>query len=245
VAKTAIVTGGSKGIGRAIALRLARDGVSVVVCARDQDALTEVEREINSTGGVAASIPLDLRLPESASQLCEFTVNRYEGIDILINNAGATARGEFMELTDEQWADGFALKFFGTMRLTRAAWPHLQARSGSVLNIAGSGGRTPGPQFTIGGSVNAALLSFTKAMADVGIRDGIQVNAVNPGIVRTDRLKVRLEKTAEADLVRESRIVRIGQPEDIANLVAFIVCPQGRYLHGSLIDIDGGATKTI
>ena len=105
----------------------------------------------------------------------------YGQIDIVVNNAGATKRGEFLQLTDEDWADGFALKFFGAMRLTREAWPHLKKQAGSVLNISGVGGRMPGPLFTIGGSVNAALLSFTKAMADIGIRDGVQVNAINPG----------------------------------------------------------------
>src|SRR5207237_5831211 len=106
--------------------------------------------------------------------------------------AGATKRGEFEDLGEEDWTDGFALKFFGAVRLARAAWPHLKQQSGSVVNIAGIGGRTPGPQFAIGGSVNAALLSFTKSLADVGIRDGVQVNAINPGAIRTARLAKRL-----------------------------------------------------
>ena len=114
-----------------------------------------------------------------------------------MNNAGATKRGDFLDLTDEDWADGFALKFFGAMRLTRAGWPHLKTQAGSVLNISGVGGRMPGPLFTIGGSVNAALLSFTKAMADIGIRDGVQVNAVNPGSIRTERYRRMLEATAK------------------------------------------------
>src|SRR6185369_3367644 len=113
--------------------------------------------------------------------------------------------------------DGFALKFFGAVRLTRAAWPHLKRQSGSVVNIAGIGGRTPGPQFTIGGSVNAAVLSFTKAIADLGIRDHVQVNAINPGAIRTERLARRLGGD-EAVFVRASNIRRVGEPDDIANL---------------------------
>ena len=115
-----------------------------------------------------------------------------------------------------------------------------------MLNISGAGGRTPGPEFTIGGSVNAALLSFTKAMADVGIRDGVQVNAINPGTIRTGRLQMRLAsivkeqqidlETAERRFVQESQVTRIGEPEDVANLVAFVVGPEGRFLQGSLID---------
>ncbi len=151
--------------------------------------------------------------------------------------------------------DGYALKMFGAVRLTRAAWPYLKARSGSLVNIAGSGGRTPGAEFTIGGSVNAALLSFTKAMADVGLRDGVQVNAINPGPVRTARLETRLAKLAAERNVdaaaalqiflAEEKIARVGEPEDIAAMVAFIVSAPGRLLHGSLIDMDGGLTKTM
>jgi NAD(P)-dependent dehydrogenase (short-subunit alcohol dehydrogenase family) len=141
------------------------------------------------------------------------------------------------------------------VRLARLAWPYLKKNGGSVINIAGVGGRTPGPQFTIGGSVNAALLSFTKALADLGVRDRVQVNAINPGPVRTERLARRLAEeaatqgldtgNAELNFVRSNQIMRIGEPEDIASLVAFILSPAGSLLQGSLIDIDGGQTKTL
>lgn len=244
--KVAIVTGASRGIGRAIALQLGRCGASIVLTARDEAALDAVAREIES----AVWMALDLRIPESARQLVDFAIEKFGRIDIVVNNAGATRRGEFLALTDEDWADGFALKFFGVMRLTRYAWPHLKAQSGSVVHIAGIGGRTPGREFAIGGSVNAALLSFTKALADPGVTDGVQVNAINPGAVRTDRLRKRLAgggdlATAERKFVEASGITRVGEPEDIAELVAYLVSPAGRFIHGSLIDIDGGQTKTI
>jgi 3-oxoacyl-[acyl-carrier protein] reductase len=207
--------------------------------------LAEVQEEIHDSGGAASAIALDLRLTDSALSLVEFARNRYRRVDILVNNAGATKRGEFATLTDEDWMDGYALKLFGAVRLTRAAWPYLKTNAGSVVNIVGVGGRTPGPQFTIGGSVNAALLSFTKAMADVGIKDGIQVNAVNPGMIRTGRFNLRLAQISEQELVRTSFVTRIGEPEDVANLVAYILSPEGRFLQGSLIDLDGGATKTV
>lgn len=253
--KSAIVTGSNRGIGRAIALQLAREGTQVVLCARDREKLDQVVREIHAAGGSAIAVPLDLRLPESAPQLVAAAIAAFGAIDILVNNAGATKRGEFHDLSDEDWTDGFALKFFGAVRLTRAAWPHLKERSGTVINISGIGGRTPGPLFTIGGSVNAALLSFTKAMADVGVRDGVRVNAVSPGSVRTDRLARRLAAeaahkgvdlaTAERELVRDAGVLRVGEPEDIAYLVAFLAGPHAGFLQGSLIDIDGGQTKTI
>jgi NAD(P)-dependent dehydrogenase (short-subunit alcohol dehydrogenase family) len=253
--KTAIVTGANRGIGKAIAVRFASEGAQVVLCARDGNLLEHGVKLIESAGGRAAALQVDLREMDAATRAVDFTLQTYGQIDIVVNNAGATKRGDFLELTDDDWADGFALKFFGAMRLTRAAWPHLKAQAGSVLNISGVGGRMPGPLFTIGGSVNAALLSFTKAMADIGIRDGVQVNAVNPGSVRTERYRRMLEatakqqgtdvETAERKMIESARTTRVGEPEDIAALVAFAVSPEGRFLQGALIDMDGGATKVI
>jgi NAD(P)-dependent dehydrogenase (short-subunit alcohol dehydrogenase family) len=241
--KVAIVTGASRGIGRAIARRLAQSGASLILTARDRAALESLARE----AGNAASIPFDLRIPQSAHQIVDFALTTYGRIDIVINNAGATKRGEFLALSDDDWADGFALKFFGAMRLTRCAWPHLQAQSGSVVFISGIGGRTPGREFSIGGSVNAALLSLTKALADLGIAAGVQVNAINPGAIRTDRFQARLARAAQTEqqFVEESGITRVGEPEDVAELVAYLVSPAGRFMHGSVIDIDGGQTKTL
>ena len=253
--KIAIVTGASKGIGHAIAVRLAGEGAHVVLSARDQKLLDETVKKIEQAGGRGAALSVDLRELDAAQRTVDFALKTYGHIDIVVNNAGATKRGDFLELTDEDWADGFSLKFFGAMRLTRAAWPHLKAQSGSVLNISGVGGRMPGAMFTIGGSVNAAMLSFTKAMADIGIRDGVQVNAVNPGNIRTARFQGRLGATAaqhgvdvataERRIVEEAKTTRIGEPADIAALVAFVVGPEGRFLQGALIDMDGGATKVI
>jgi 3-oxoacyl-[acyl-carrier protein] reductase len=253
--KTIIVTGGSRGIGRAIALRLAGDGGKLVLAARDMAALSMVVAEIDAGGGTATPVAMDLRAPEAPAALVEAALQAYGGIDIIVNNAGATRRGDFMQLTEADWMDGFALKFHGAVRLTRAAWHHLKQRHGSVLNIIGVGGRTPGPEFTIGGSVNGACMSFTKALADLGIRDGVQVNAINPGSVRTDRLRLLLESEAAQrggdidavieQLVRKANVVRLGEPEDVANLAAFILSPQSRLLQGALIDLDGGQTKTV
>ncbi len=253
--KVAIVTGASRGIGRAIAARLAHEGAGTVLCARDDAALADAVAEIKEAGGTAASLALDLRSPETPSQLAAFAVKTFGRIDIVVNNAGATKRALFADLTDADWADGFALKFFGAVRLTRATWPQLKATSGSIVNISGSGGRTPGAEFAIGGSVNAAMQSFSKAMADQGIVDGVQVNVINPGLIRTGRLQTRLvalskEKgielaAAEREIVAASKCTRVGEPAEIAGLVAFIVGPEGRLLQGAMIDMDAGATKTL
>jgi NAD(P)-dependent dehydrogenase (short-subunit alcohol dehydrogenase family) len=244
--KTAIVSGASRGIGRAIALRFARDGVRVVLCSRNQAALEAVRGEIVGLGGGASVFPADLRLADAPWRLVAFAMEQFGRIDIVVNNAGATQRGDFLELTDEDWADGYALKLFGAVRLTRSAWPHLVASGGSLVNIAGIGGRTPGAEFTIGGSVNSALQSFTKAMAEVGLRDGVQVNLVNPGTIRTERFTKRVTSSAaEQQFIAAQKVTKIGEPEDVANLVAYITGPEGRFLQGALIDLDGGATKSI
>jgi NAD(P)-dependent dehydrogenase (short-subunit alcohol dehydrogenase family) len=253
--RVVIVTGASRGIGRAISLRLARDAAKLVLAARNAEALAGVAGEIESGGGTAVCFAADLREAKAPAGLVASTLHAYGAVDILVNNAGATRRGDFLELSDADWLDGFALKFFGAVRLVRAAWPHLKSRRGAVLNIIGVGGRTPEADFTIGGSVNGACLSFTKALAQIGLRDGVQVNAINPGWIRTERLNQRLEQMAAErggspdalarELVREADIARLGTPEDIANLAAFVLSPEGSLLHGSLIDMDAGRTKTI
>ena len=253
--KIAVITGASRGIGRAIALRLAQNGAKILLVARNEAALAVAAEEITAAGGTSKMWPADLREAAAPAAAVSAAIAAFGALDIVVNNAGATKRGDFLELTDADWLDGFALKFFGAVRLVRAAWPHLVRRRGSVLNIIGIGGRTPGAEFTIGGSVNGACLSFTKALADIGIRDGVQVNAINPGWVRTDRLRALLQSTADQlggdmpaaveQVVRRSSIVRLGEPEDIANLAAFILSAEGSLLQGSLIDLDGGQTKTL
>jgi NAD(P)-dependent dehydrogenase (short-subunit alcohol dehydrogenase family) len=183
------------------------------------------------------------------------TLERFGRLDLLVNNAGATKRGDFFSLSDDDWSDGFALKFYGAMRCSRAAWPYLQAGGGSIVNIAGIGGRTGSADFTIGGAVNSALLNLTKALADRGVMDGVRVNAINPGSIVTDRLKLRLRTVAaeqgvgEAEAARAmtlaSRVARFGEPTEIARAVAFLASPQADYFQGALLDIDGGQTRTL
>ena len=192
--------------------------------------------------------------PNAGDRIVEFALKASARLDIVVNNAGATRRGAFVKLTDEDWADSFALNFWsGAPDARGLASPAEECRFRAVY-FRGRW-KAPGAEFAAGGAVNAGLLSLTKALAEAGIRDGVQVNTVNPGAVRTDRLKVRLESmtkeqgidlaAAERRFVEGSGVTRIGEPEDIAALAAFVVGPEGRFLHGSLIDMDGGATKTV
>jgi len=250
--KVAIVTGASKGIGRAIAQLFVDEGMRVTVAARSRDELVSLA----APGGDAClEQAVDLRLPDTPSAIVDATVARFGRLDVLVNNAGATKRGDFLALPDADWADGFALKFFGAMRCSRAAWPHLQASRGSIVNIVGIGGRTGSAEFAIGGAVNAALLNLTKVLADRGVRDGVRVNAINPGGIATDRLTTRIQdfavergldpSAAEAEMAKSFGVARFGQPEEIARLVAFLASPRAAFCQGSIVDADGGQTRTL
>jgi NAD(P)-dependent dehydrogenase (short-subunit alcohol dehydrogenase family) len=250
--KVAIVTGASRGIGRAIAQTLAAEGVKIAAVARSRDQLDNLAAAIKTECLVQA---VDLRNTEAANTVVAATIAKFGAIDVLVNNAGATKRGDFFELSDADWDDGFALKFFGAMRLSRAAWKHLQASHGSIVNIIGIGGRTGSAEFAIGGSVNAACRLLTKALADRGVKDGVRVNAINPGSIKTERLDVRLKSfaeensldltKAEAQLAKASGVARFGEPSEIAAAVAFLASQQCGFCHGALLDIDGGQTRTL
>jgi 3-oxoacyl-[acyl-carrier protein] reductase len=250
--KIAIVTGASKGIGRAIAEGLAAEGMKLVLSARSSDLLQELAKSLPTESLVQA---VDLRDSTTPAQVVAATIQTFGGIDLVVNNAGATKRGDFLQLTDDDWADGYALKFFGAMRLNRAAWPHLMTRQGSIVSIIGIGGRTGQAEFAIGGSVNAASMNLTKVLADRGVTDGVRVNAVNPGAIATERLQVRIrnfakeqgisEAEAAVKLPRSMGIARFGEPAEIARAVAFLASPQAAYLQGAVIDVDGGQTRTL
>ncbi|MBK1657494.1 SDR family oxidoreductase [Paracraurococcus ruber] len=237
--KAALVSGASKGIGRAIVQRLVAEGMQVLGIAR---------------GGCdvpgAIGLVADLRDPAAPAAAVARAVRDFGRLDLLVNSAGATQRGDFLSLDDEAWADSYAGKFFAAVRLTRAAWPHLAQAQGSVVHIAGIGGKMASADFTIGGSVNAALMNLTKALADRGVQDGVRVNCINPGSIRTDRLTGRIatamkekgldETGAATFLAKSTGVARFGEPEEIAAAVAFLASGEASYFQGAIIDIDGG-----
>jgi 3-oxoacyl-[acyl-carrier protein] reductase len=253
--KVALVTGSSRGIGRGVAETLAAEGCDVILHGRDRAALAEVEAAVRKTGRNAVVVVQDLCKDSSPQALVAAAQKQFGRLDILVNNAGATKRGDFRALTDADWKDGFELKFFAHVRLSREAWPLLTKSHGSIVNIAGIGGKEPEAEFGIGSSVNAAISAWTKALADVGKKEGVQVNAINPGRVETERLWRRIRERMKSSGLDETRvrseyqaefgITRFGTTDDVAGLVAFIASPQGRWLHGSVINMDGGEVRGI
>ncbi len=253
--KVALVTGGSRGIGAAIAAELAREGVHVCLVARDLAKLNDVAAGLASNCVRTAVHAADLREPTAAALAVGTAIAAFGRLDILVNNAGATKRADFFTLTDEDFLDGFALKFHGAVRMTRAAWPHLRASKGCIVNIAGVGAHQGSADFTIGGSVNVALLNFTKAMADIGIQQGVRINAVNPGLIETERYRHNVERIMrERSLTREQaiaarlathRTTRVGRPEEVGALVAYLASDKADFIQGALIDIDGGSTRAL
>ena len=250
--KVAVVTGASRGIGQAVAETLSAEGMSVVLVARSSDALHTLAASLTSPSLVMAA---DLRVPEAAEAAIRSAVERFGKIDLLVNNAGDTKRGDFLELTEADWDLGFSLKFRGAVRLCRAAWPHLRESAGSIVNVVGIGGRTANAEFTIGGSVNSALLNLTKALADRGVLDGVRVNAVNPSSIATSRLTARVrqiaegrdvdERTAANEMAAKLRVSRFGRPDEVARVVAFLASEAAGYCNGSIVDVDGGQTRTL
>ena len=253
--KAALVTGSSRGIGRGVALALAAEGCDVMLTGRDKAALDETAAAIRGKGGRAAIAVLDLREADAPAKLVEEIKGAFGGLDILINNAGATKRGDFLELTDADWQDGYALKFFAHMRLARAAWPLLKARRGSLIAIGGTGGRKPTAEFTIGSSVNAAVAAFSKCLADRGKEEGVQVNCIHPSMVETDRLWRRIEAEmkrtgwaedkARAEMCKGFGITRFGKVDDVADLITFLVSSRATWMHGATIDLDGGEIPVL
>jgi NAD(P)-dependent dehydrogenase (short-subunit alcohol dehydrogenase family) len=248
--KIALVTGSSQGIGRGIALELARAGCNVLLTGRGEAKLKAAAAEIEALGQKAAIHIADLTVPSEPSGLVTTLERAFGRLDILVCNAGSARRGNFFTMSDQDWNDGFALKFFAHVRLCRQIWPRLKEKRGSIVFISGIGARTPVPDYMIGATVIGASLAFMKALAEIGKTDGVQVNTVNPGSVDTDRFRQRLalimKKTGldEAEAVEHHRkeldIRRFGTPADVASLVRFIVSSRGSWVHGSAIDIDGG-----
>jgi len=248
--KVAVVTGGSRGIGREIAVELARSGAQTVIVSSSADNLASAAKTIASAGLAPLTIAADLRTLEGCQHAFDSVRDKFNRCDILVCSAGATRAGNFTELPDQAWIDGYALKFFGCVRMCRLFWPLLKAAQGSIVNIGGGAARSPGADFSIGASVNAAMGNFSKALSQLGKRDGVNVNVVHPGA--TERFYQLLEQRSKAsgksveqlkqEATAKDGLRRLGKPADIAALALFLCSEKAQHIQGTAIAVDGGST---
>jgi NAD(P)-dependent dehydrogenase (short-subunit alcohol dehydrogenase family) len=251
----AVVTGASQGIGRATAIRLARDFATVVLAARNLAALTEVAGQVKRAGAEPFVCDLDLSKAESADTLVSAVLGRFGRLDALLNIAGAVPQIDLFEMTDEQWQSGAELKLHGARRLTIRAWDALKASQGSVAFMSGNAALHPSPAFAAVATINAAIVALARAFAEQGIKDGVQVNSIVPGAVMTGRRRSFLEKWAPAHHMtveeatsrfpEHAQISRFGHPEEIADLLAFMVSRAAKWMTGASLRMDGGEIKGI
>lgn len=252
--RVVLVTGGSRGIGRAIAGQLAQEGANLILAARSREALEQAAGELRSAASIkVATFAGDLGAPENLGELLR--ICEAAGVSDVVCNAGAAQAGDFLALNDAAWSDAFALKFFGHIRILRALWPRLVSKQGAAVLIGGAAGLEPSAGFMVGGAVNAALANFAMALSQRGTADGVRVSLVHPGPVMTERFLGGLRETARAqdrpldELVAE-RAKRMGvraitRPQDVANLACALLSPSFAQLHGSVHAIHGGQVKAL
>ena len=251
----AIVTGASQGIGQATAIRLARDFSAIVLVARNRANLEQTSEAVRAAGAQALVIDADLAEPQAASAIVDQTMAVFGRIDALLNIAGAVPQIDLFDMNDAQWEGGLALKLHGARRLTIAAWPALKAAKGAVVLMSGNSALFPKAPYAAVGTINAAIVALAKAFSDRGITDSVQVNSVLPGPVMTGRRQSYLKhwaplhdmtvEEAMASFPKEAGIARYGEPEEIAELMAFLVSPGARWMTGSALRMDGGEVKSV
>ena len=252
--KTVFVSGGSKGIGLACAKRMASEGANVFLVASNTERLASAKATIQAQSQTEIGFhAADLRTEDGCNTATAACLDQFGGCDVFVHSAGATKGGIFPDQPDEDMVDGFDLKFHAAVRLARALWPSLKQSHGTVVNIVGGFARTPAADFMVGGAVNAALANFTKALAEKGLQDDVNVTWIHPGLTTTERLETIFADRAkqqdksvgqiEQEAVAAEGIRRLGRPEDVAELVAFLCSTEGRHIHGTGISIDGGGAK--
>ena len=253
--KVAIVTGASAGIGRATAVRLANNFNGLVLVGREEEELKKTAAGIKAMGAVPLIVVADLRQAAVADMVISSTKSKFGRIDALCNIAGAVPQINLFDMTDEQWNDGAEGKLHGARRLTIKAWPLLKVSKGSVVFMSGSSAEAPKPGFAAVATLNAAICALAKAFAEQGLLDGIQVNSLLPGPVMSNRRINFLKKwatdnnlpleDARSKFLAEAHMERYGEPEDIAEMIAFMVSPGAKWLTGTAIRMDGGEVKSI
>ncbi len=254
--KVAVVAASSRGLGKAVALSLAREGVRVVICSRNSDALKAAEADIRAAVSEAEvyAVTADLTNASDIERLVEMTVDRHDTVHILVNNAGGPPAGYFEDLTDESWQQGFDLTLMSSVRLTKAVLPYMQKQKwGRIVNITSISVRQPIEELLLSSSLRLSIVGWAKTLSNQVASQGILVNNVCPGWTRTDRVVEIINARAAAQKADREKIEagitagipmqRLGKPEELASLVTFLASEQASYITGTSIQVDGGAVR--
>jgi NAD(P)-dependent dehydrogenase (short-subunit alcohol dehydrogenase family) len=253
--KVALVTGGSEGIGHASARRLAGEGARVALCARRPDVLEDAARAIRDETGVEVlAVPADVTRPEEVERFVDAATDHFGRIDILFNNAGRSFARSFLDVSDEDWQADFDLKFYGAVRASRLVIPRMRAAGGGrIVNLVTIGGKQPGPRSVPTSVSRAAGLALTKALSKELAPDRITVNAVCVGLIKSMQHERTWRREGGAGTLddwyaergRAIPLGRVGEAEEVADLVAFLASDRAAYITGAAINIDGGTSAVV
>ena len=250
--KIAAVTGGSDGIGRATAMRLAREGAHVAICARRQEPLDKVAAELRQTGAQVLAVSEDMSRKADVERFIKAVIGQFGRIDILVNNAGTSARGKFLEIEDDAWSSDLELKVFGAIRCTRLAVPYMKKQGGGrIINITISSAKQPGAESYPTSVSRAAGLALTKALSKEYAPDNILVNTVCIGKIKSGQHERRFTKqgiSADEYYRQTSKDIplgRVGEAEEVANVIAFLASNAASYVTGTSVNLDGGMSGTL
>ena len=250
--KVAAVTGGTEGIGRATAMKFALEGANVAICARRADVLEQTAAALRKTGAEVITVPADMSKTADIERFMDAIIKRFGRIDVLVNNAGASARGKFLEVDDATWSADLELKVFGAIRCSRLAIPHMKKQGGGrIINITISSAKQPGAESMPTSVSRAAGLAITKALSKEFAADNILVNTVCIGKIKSGQHERRFKRegvTAEEYYATASRDIplgRVGEAEEVANVIAFLASDAASYVTGTSINLDGGISGTL
>lgn len=251
--RNAIVTGGSAGLGKAIAIEYARSGANVAIVARRQETLDQAKAEIAQAGnGKVVAIAADIRLADACKHAVDEAEAALGGIDILVNNAGTSQRGPFLEVSDALWQDDLDLKLFASIRLSRRVIPGMRERRwGRIINVLNVGAKMPGAEGAPTAVSRAAGMALMKILANEGAPYNVLVNGMLVGKIRSDQWERRHAEDPRglsledwyAELGKDQPLGRLGLPQEFANMACFLASDAGSYINGAAINVDGGLCK--
>ncbi len=253
--KVAAITGGSEGIGKATAMLLAAEGAKVAICARRKDVLEAASEEIRrQTAGDVLTVSCDVTQPGQVENFVQQAIDRWRGIDILVNNVGSSFAQSFESVTDDGWQADMDLKLYSAIRASRVAIPSMRSRgAGRIINVLNIGGKAPGPNSVPTSVTRAAGLALTKALSKELAKDNILVNAICIGLIKsgqTGRGAARRYpgmplEAAFKEMGERIPLGRVGEAEEAASVIAFLASERGSFVTGSSINVDGGASAVV